>query len=450
MKASARVLVRLAASALLAGCANARPEQAMSATAADGRLIPLDSITTAFTVGGVRVILRPNFATDVVAVNLYLLGGTRQLRADTQGIEPLLLDVAAFGSAHYPADTSRMAWGRTGSRLVVGTEADWTLYGFRGIKQEFDSSWNIFTDRLMHPALAASDVEVVRRKMLARIHRRHDNPDGFVSLLADSAAFSGHPYALDPDGSESSLTTLDSAALARYVANHIVTSRMLVVVVGSVSRMEVEAAVSRTLAKLPPGNYHWTLPAPAPRRSSSVVFASRPVATNYVRGWFQGPTAADPDYPAFRMATAWLSSRVSRAVREQRGLSYVAGAPMIERGVTAGGIYVTTTNPQIVMPLIKAQFDSMRALYGYSMRYFSEQFIMDYYAENSTDAAQADFLARAELYRGDYRKATQAMEDLRHVTLGDLRSAAEHYFRDVHFAYVGDTNRVTRELFTKF
>jgi len=450
MNAPGGTLVRLSAALLLAGCANARPEQAMSVTAADGRLIPLDSITTAFTVGGLRVILRPNFATDVVAVNLYLLGGTRQLTTDTQGIEPLLLDVAAFGSAHYPADSSRTAWGRTGSHLAVETEADWTLYGFRGIKQEFDSSWNIFTDRLMHPALASGDVEVVRKKMLASIHRRHDNPDGFVSLLADSAAFSGHPYALDPDGTESSLTTLDSAALARYAATQIVTSRMLLVVVGSVSRMEVEAAVARTLAKLPAGNYHWTLPAPAPRRSSSVVFAVRPVATNYVRGWFQGPTASDPDYPAFRMATAWLSSRVSNAVREQRGLSYVARAPMIERGVTAGGIYVTTTSPQIVMTLIKAQFDSMRVLYGYSMRYFSEQFIMDYYAENSSDASQADFLARAELYRGDYRKATQAMEDLRRVTLGEIRNAADRYFRDIHFAYVGDTNRVTRELFTKF
>lgn len=450
MNAPGRVFVRLTAALLLAGCANARPEQAMSVTASDGRLIPLDSITTAFTVGGVRVILRPNFATDVVAVNLYLLGGTRQLTSDTQGIEPLLLDVAAFGSAHYPADSSRIAWGRTGSHLVVDAEADWTLYGFRGIKQEFDSSWNIFADRLMHPALAASDVEVVRRKMLASIHRWRDNPDGYVSVLADSAAFSGHPYALDPDGTESSVASLDSAALARYVASQIVTSRMLVVVVGSVSRMDVEAAVARTFGKLPAGNYHWTLPTPAPRRSSSVVFASRPVATNYVRGWFQGPSAADPDYPAFRMATAWLSSRVSNAVREQRGLSYAAGAPMIERGITVGGIYVTTTNPQIVMRLIKAQFDSMRVLYGYSMRYFSEQFIMDYYAENSSDAAQADFLARAELYRGDYRKATQAMEDLRGVTLGDIRNAADRYFRDIHFAYVGDTNRVTRELFTKF
>ena len=447
----ARLLSRLGFAFLLAGCASARPEQKMSVTAVDGRLVPLDSITTAFTVGGVRVVLRPNYATDVVAVNLYLLGGTRQLTPATQGIEPLLLHVAEYGSTHYPGDSSRTAWGRTGSRLVVEGESDWTLYGFRGIKQDFDASWNIFADRLMHPTLAPSDVELVRGRMLAELRRRHDDPDGFVALLADSTAFAGHPYSLEPSGAENSLAKLDSSALAQYAANQLVTSRMLVVVVGGVSRTQVEDAVGRTLAKLPAGTYHWMLPT-APRRSrSTVVFSSRAAATNYILGWFQGPAAGDPDYPAFRMATAWLSSRVSNAVREQRGLSYAASAPVIERGVATGGIYVTTTMPGIVMPLIKAQFDSMRNLQGaYSMRSFAEEFIMEYYAQNSTNAAQADFLARAELYRGDYRKASQAMEDLRHITLGDVRSAADRYFRDVHFAYVGDTTRVNRDAFTVF
>ena len=423
----------------------------MSVTTAEGRLVPLDSITTSFTASGLRVILRPNYATDAVAVNLYLLGGTRQLTPSTQGIEPMLLRVAEYGSARYPADVSRTAWGRTGSRLIVETESDWTLYGFRGIRQDFDSSWNIFADRLMHPMLAESDVKLVRNKMLASLRRRRDNPDGLVSLLADSAAFAGHPYALEPDGAEASLTTLDSAALARYAATQLMTSRMLLVIVGGISRGDIEAAVTRTLAKLPAGEYKWTLPAPAPRSKSSVAFTSRPVATNYILGWFQGPAVSDPDYPAFRMATAWLGSRMTTAVREQRALSYAAGAPMIERGVTAGGIYVTTTKPATVMPLIKAQVDGMRNLpSGVSIRYFSEQFIMDYFAENSTNAAQADFLARAELYRGDYRKASQSMEDLRHVTMTGLRLAASKYFRDIHFAYVGDSTRVTRELFTAF
>ncbi|HJU65082.1 MAG TPA: hypothetical protein VJ596_05360, partial [Gemmatimonadaceae bacterium] len=50
-----------------------------------------DSLTTTFTVSGLQVIHRRSTASDVVAVSLYLLGGTQQLTPETQGIEALML-----------------------------------------------------------------------------------------------------------------------------------------------------------------------------------------------------------------------------------------------------------------------------------------------------------------------------------------------------------------------
>ena len=44
------------------------------------------------------------------------------------------------------------------------------------------------------------------------------------------------------------------------------------------------------------------------------------------------------------------------------------------------------------------------------------QFITQYFLDNETDASQADFLARAQLYRGDYRYADAFVADLKSVT----------------------------------
>jgi len=55
--------------------------------------VALTSATTAFDVGGVHVILRQNDANNVVAANLYLLGGARQVTEANAGIEAILLDV---------------------------------------------------------------------------------------------------------------------------------------------------------------------------------------------------------------------------------------------------------------------------------------------------------------------------------------------------------------------
>ncbi|MEY4609598.1 MAG: hypothetical protein RL625_1815, partial [Gemmatimonadota bacterium] len=46
-----------------------------------------DTLTTKFEVSGIPVILRRVTANNVVAANLYLLGGVRQLSPTTQGIE---------------------------------------------------------------------------------------------------------------------------------------------------------------------------------------------------------------------------------------------------------------------------------------------------------------------------------------------------------------------------
>lgn len=448
----------LLGAAALAGCATARPEQKLAVAAADGRRVSFDSATTRFDVDGVRVIHRPNYGTDVVAVDLYLLGGTRQLTAATQGIEALLVRAGEYGSAGYPGGEQRAAWGRTGSVLATATEADWTLYGFRGVRDDFDASWDVWADRLLRPTLAARDLAVVRAKLVSRARRRRADPDGLAFVAADSVAFAGHPYALDPTGTEAALAALDSASVRQYADAQLVRSRLLVVVVGNADRARVEAAVRRTFAKLPQGTYAWTLPPAAPSqakalaREGAATFVARPFATNYVLGVFQGPPASSSDAPAFRVAAALYGARLHQAVREQRGLSYAASAPFLDRGVTGAVLYVSTTQPRQALEVARFQLDTLRreTYPPGSMRYFTDQFVTEYLGENMTSAAQAGVLAHAELYEGDYRRATRAMEALRGVTAGDVREAAARYLKRPHFVYLGDTTRVTREAFRAF
>ena len=443
------------AAAALAGCAARRPEEALAVTREDGRVVPLDSTTSSFTVNGLRVIHRANFATDVVAAQLYLLGGARQLTPATQGIEALLLRAAEYGTAGYPGEAWRAAWSVTGSELSVVTTPDWTRVAMRGIRVDFDSSWAVFADRLVRPTLSDRAVRVARERLVAQVRQRRTNPDGLAFTLIDSVAYRGHPYALRHEGTEASLAVVDSAALARYHAEQMVTSRMLLVVVGGIDRAQVERAVTATLGRLPAGAYRWSLPprvAASADAGATVSYVARPAATNYVVGLFHGPPPDAPDAPAFRLATALFSARVSQAVREQRGLSYAAYAPYLERGVTASGLYASTIAPAAVLQVMRAQLDTLRreSYVGAQMRFFTQQFVTGYIGSNLTSADQADALARAELYQGDYRRATREMDALRGVTGSELSAAARRYLVKPRFLYLGDTTRVTRAAFANF
>src|SRR5438105_12628618 len=99
--------------------------------------LALTSATTSFDVSGVHVILRQNDANNVVAANLYLLGGSRQVTNANAGIEPILLDVSERGTQHYPKNSLRRAMSLLGSEIVVAPGPDGTMCGIRSSTEVF-------------------------------------------------------------------------------------------------------------------------------------------------------------------------------------------------------------------------------------------------------------------------------------------------------------------------
>jgi zinc protease len=408
--------------------------------------------TEKFSVKGVTVILRRNTANDVVAAHLYLLGGSRQVTAANAGIEPLLLEASELGTKTYSKDALRRIMARLGSSIDVGADEDWTVFGLTALRETFDSTWAVFADRLMRPALEPADVEVLRAQFLTGVRGRRDSPDALVAYLADSVAFAGHPYGVPPVGTERSLSALTVADLRRYHAEQIVTSRMLLVVVGNVERAHVERLVSATLATLPAGNYRWTIPDVPQSGAATVYTAQRTLPTNYILGYYAGPPSTSADYPALRVATAVLAGRLFNEIRARRNLTYAVDAPFVDRAVAAGGLYVTTVAPDTTLRLMRREIEDLRTepIDPRALEQLVQQFITEFFLDNETNGAQANFLARAELYRGDYRSADRFVDELRGVTPADVQRVARKYMRGIHFAYVGDTSKLSAETISKF
>jgi len=424
---------------------------------------PADSLTTSFDVSGVHVILRRNAANDVVAVNLYLLGGTRGLTDSTVGIAPMMLWVSERGTQHYSREALRLKTAELGSSIVVEPQPDWTMFGFRGIRSTFDSTWVVFADRLMHPTLDSADVELTRSQVASGVRERRDSPDDWVEYLADSVAFPGTPYGLAASGTERSIASISAADLRHFRDTALVTSRMLVVVVGNVDSAQVARDVQRTLGTLPAGTYRWTaIPAGmasdtsgdpgVPGTPSPVVLEQRSLPTNYILGYYNGPAATSPDYQALRVATAVLSGRLFAEVRSRRNLTYAVEAPFLERAVAAGGLYVTTVYPDSVLGIMREQVHELQ--HGLvdtdNLHVIVAQFLTEYFLNNETNDQQANFLARAQLYRGDWHAADDFASELQRVTPQDVQRAARRYMHDIRFAYLGDTSHVSRALLAGF
>lgn len=414
--------------------------------------LAVSSLTTSFDVGGVKVILRKNPANNVVAANLYLLGGSRQITPATAGIESFLLDVSDRGTRNYPKNVLRRKMSRLGSVIIVSPGVDWSIIGLRSSREVFDSTWAILADRVMNPALDSAEVEVARAQFLLGIGQRRDDPDALVEHLADSIAFGTHPYATPVTGTDASIRAITVGALRRYHAAQVVTSRMLLVVVGDVDSAHIARLVRGTLARLPRGNYRWEVPQTLPRAAGGIVIEARQLPTNYIRGYYSGPLANSDDYQVLRIATAVLTGRMFAEIRTRQNLTYDVHAPFLDRAATAGGLYVSTASPDTTLKLMRAAITELQTelLDRNGLERLGQQFITEFFLDNETNAAQADLLARAQLYQGDYRAVDRFVDQLKRVSPEAVRRVARTYMKGIRFAYVGDPTKLNRSLIQLF
>jgi len=404
-----------------------------------------DTGTVSFEVNGLKVIHRRVTANEVVAANLYLLGGVSQVTPAKAGIEYLLLEASERGTRKYPREALERKMARLGSAIVAAPSIDWTLVGVRSTVSAFDSTFAIFADRIMQPRLDSGEVEQVRTTILSAVRQRGDDPEALLNVFSDSVAFAGHPYGISPVGTTASLSNLTLTDLRQWQRTQMVTSRMLLVVVGNIPRARLETMVRTTLGTLPRGEYRWAPPLVPAARASSLHVIARSLPTNYIQGYWVGPRADSRDYHAMRIAMAALGGRLFNEIRVKRNLTYAVNAPFVDRAVTAAGLYVTTTQPDSVLGIMRREVESMKR--GFidpeGLRLLVQQFITEFFLDNETNSDQATFLARSELYRGDWKLATRFVDELRKVTPQDIQRVARQYLTGITMAYVGDPRRIS-------
>ena len=432
-----RMLAFPLAMAAAMAMATAAPLEAQAAT---------DSLTVSYELDGLRILHRRT-SSRVFAANLYLLGGARQVTKATAGIEPFLLLSSEYGTADYPGEEARRAAARTGSSITVEADEDWTTYSISGVREQFDSTWSVFTSRLLHPTLDSAAIGIVRPRMLAAARRQLSSPDVQVAVLAESLAFIGHPYALDPNGTEESIAALTADDLRAYARDQLVKSRMLLVVVGDIPKDRLDGLVARTIGTLPKGDYAWTMPPEVRATTPAIAAAHRKLTTNYILGYIHGPQISSPDHPAFEYAMMILGNFVSSVIREREGLSYAADVPMMQRGVSGAAIFVSTARPDTVVKLINSIFDWYEddvRIPGSTLRRVAESFKTSYLLGMETAASHADMLARAQLYQGDYRAAARRAEVMAKVRFSDIRRIIKTYGTNIQYAFVGDSARMPK------
>lgn len=407
------------------------------------------ALVTEFEVNGLKVLVKRRASAPTFAAGLFFRGGARNLTDKNAGIENFALSVAVEAGNKFPRQSVRRELSRTGSSIVAGAGMDYSAISLVSTRENFDRTWDIFTDVTINPAFAAEDVNRVRQQILAGLRESEISPDGALNALQDRVIYAGHPYANNVSGTIKTVTEFTADDLRAYHKNAMHTSKLLLVVVGDIDANVLKTRIAATFGKLPRGDYKELLLPALDFSKATLDIVPRNIQTNYVQGVFSAPPLNSPDYFSMRVATTILRQMVHEEVRVKRQLSYYPNAELNNFAGNTATIYVTAVDAN---QAVKVMLDQINTLKTESIREeaiagMAGQFLTNYYIGQETNGAQAAELARYELIGGGWRNSFQFLNRIREVKSEDIKTVANKYMKNIRFAVIGNQAAVDKSVF---
>ena len=241
--------------------------------------------------------------------------------------------------------------------------------------------------------------------------------------------------------------------LADLHASTVNRSRLLLVVVGNVTREQVESLLKPVVKDLPAGRYQAAGIAPIPNADRAATkLVARDLPTVYVEGYFPAPNVKSDDYAAMLVGMNILSDRLFEEVRTKRNLSYAAFSQLRRRAANVAEVYVSTPDPNAAVQVIRDEVEKLRTtpvpdseLKDY-LRQMKTGMLMDLQSANDI----AGTLGEWEINAGDWSAFDATLRKLDDVTPEQVRRAMEKYAHNVDFALLGKVEGVNEKLLTSF
>lgn len=424
----------------LLACVFAAPAGAQSGT------------VTKFTVAGIPVIFKPVRANDVVAVRMYLRGGSANLSANNAGVELMMLGLTTHGTQKYSKEAFASRVVETGTSIGSDGNYDYSVLTLQAVRQHWSTAWDLFTQAALKPTFPASELELAKGQTVNALKQLQDDPDSYLTFLADSVFYASHPYAVRPGGTVASVPGITRKMIVDWHRQRMTRENLLIVVVGNVSRADITAKIASTFGRLPAkGGSAVAVKGVAPVKPD-VLVVTRELPTNYITGYFSAPAPSSRDFAALRVATDVLGDRLFEEVRTKRNLTYAVAAGLETRAANRGRLYVTAVEPDTTMKVI---FSEVKRLQNQPLpqETLSENvmvFLTSFWTGQQTNMGQAAQLGAFELLGGGWQNMERFVRNVRGVRPADVQRVARQYMQHGTFVVIGDPAKINRGLFTSF
>lgn len=272
--------------------------------------------------------------------------GSAQDPDGKEGRAQLAAELLPEGAGSHDALTLNTLLEEHAIKLSVDADDDMLTLTLDTLSEHRDLAFALLGDILTRPRFDQDALARARRAALTGLKQSRQDPDWLLARAVSEAAFHGHPYARDAQGTEASLKALRREDFVTYAKRYLTRENMVISVAGDITPEMLSSLLDKHLSALPAGLRQEAIipeveiPAKGVQRVVPLDIPQTMVA--FV---LPGLKREDADYITayvmnYVIGGATLTSRLGREIREKRGLAYGAStqlSPQFHAATLMGG-----------------------------------------------------------------------------------------------------------------
>ncbi|MCL2102777.1 MAG: insulinase family protein [Syntrophorhabdaceae bacterium] len=274
---------------------------------------------------GLTVVIRPNPATPVVAVQAWVKAGSAIEPVERAGMSHILEHMAFKGTKRRgPIDIAREVES-LGGDINAYTSFDQTVYHITISGRFLENALDILSDTLENSVFDADELARELEVVLEEVRMNEDNPERVAGRTLFREAYRKHPYGRPVIGYVDTIKKTTREDLVAYFNKWYVPGNMVLVVTGGVDSKESRQLIEKTFGRLTARPVsEANRPVEPPQEKTRVVFREKDARRVYLEMGFHGPSMGDPDVYAWDLLSMILgsgeTSRLNQVVKDRKGL----------------------------------------------------------------------------------------------------------------------------------
>ena len=282
---------------------------------------------------GLKVVLAERRAIPVVELSLVVDAGFAADQFATPGTANLALAMLDEGTATRSALEISDELLRLGANLGAGSNLDTSFVGMSALKENLDASLDLYADVILNPSFPEQDFARLQQLQIVGIQQEKVRPRTLALRLFPRILYGdGHAYSLPFTGSgdEATVAALTPEDLAAFHEAWFKPGNATLVVVGDVTRSEIEPILTARFGGWRPGDVPEKNLATVSHQDESIVYlVDRPDSEQSViiAGHIAPPRNNDAEMAITAMNQVLggdFTARVNMNLREDKNWSYGA------------------------------------------------------------------------------------------------------------------------------